>query len=83
MQKLVRINQVSYDKDLFKAWQLGSPVDQMFSVGGGIPRATNWMVTGDPGVGKCVDPDTLVTIRIDLTGEIKTLRIKDLHEFLR
>jgi DNA repair protein RadA/Sms len=52
MQKLVRINQVSYDKDLFKAWQLGSAVDQMFSVGGGIPRATNWMVTGDPGVGK-------------------------------
>lgn len=49
---LVKINDVKYDKELFVAWSCNSALDEVFSIAGGIPKATNWMVVGDPGVGK-------------------------------
>ena len=52
MSKLVRINDLNYDPSLFEAWETGTHIDTMFSIKGGLPKATNWMVTGDPGVGK-------------------------------
>jgi predicted ATP-dependent serine protease len=50
--KLVKINDIKYDPELFEAWEMNSPLDTLFSIGGGIPKATNWMCVGDPGVGK-------------------------------
>jgi len=49
---LVKINDLKYDLSLFDTWKTDTHIDTMFSVKGGIPKATNWMVTGDPGVGK-------------------------------
>ena len=49
---LKQINNVKYDKGLFDAHKTGTPLDGLFSIDGGVPKATNWMVVGDPGVGK-------------------------------
>jgi predicted ATP-dependent serine protease len=49
---LVQINKVSYDPNLFDSHMTGTHIDKIFSIKGGIPKATNWMVVGDPGVGK-------------------------------
>jgi predicted ATP-dependent serine protease len=51
---LTKIDDVNYDPDLFISHKTSTPLDQLFSVanGGGIPKATNWMIVGDPGVGK-------------------------------
>lgn len=48
----VKINDIKYDSELFEAWETRSPLDTLFSTNGGIPKATNWMIVGDPGVGK-------------------------------
>jgi predicted ATP-dependent serine protease len=59
-----RINDVTYDPQLFQAWEMNTPLDTMFSIAGGIPKATNWMVVGDPGVGKS-------TVLLDALANIK------------
>lgn len=50
--KLTQINNVEYADGLFEAHKTGTPLDGLFSIDGGVPKATNWMVVGDPGVGK-------------------------------
>jgi Cdc6-like AAA superfamily ATPase len=80
--RLTQINNVKYAEGLFDAHKTGTPLDGLFSIDGGVPKATNWMVVGDPGVGKCVVGSTLVTVRVDSTGEIKTLPIEQLHNIL-
>lgn len=52
MQNTVRINSLNYDPSLFTTWQTGTHLDSLFSAKGGVPKATNWMIAGDPGVGK-------------------------------
>lgn len=61
---LVQINQVTYDQELFKEFKTGTPIDGLFSIKGGIPRATNWMLIGDPGVGKS-------TVAMDILSDVK------------
>lgn len=80
---LTRINTVTYEDGLFDAHKTGTHLDGLFSIDGGVPKATNWMIVGDPGVGKCVTASTLVTIRIDSTGEVKTLPIEEVHNLLK
>jgi predicted ATP-dependent serine protease len=50
--QLTKINNVNYEKGLFQAHKTGTPLDGLFSIDGGVPKATNWMIVGDPGVGK-------------------------------
>jgi DNA repair protein RadA/Sms len=50
--RLTQINNVKYADGLFEAHKTGTPLDGLFSIDGGVPKATNWMITGDPGVGK-------------------------------
>ena len=50
--RLTQISNVKYEKGLFKAHKTNTPLDGLFSIDGGVPKATNWMVVGDPGVGK-------------------------------
>lgn len=52
MTNLIKINDVKYDLELFEAWKMNNALDSLFSIDGGIPKATNWMIVGDPGVGK-------------------------------
>jgi predicted ATP-dependent serine protease len=61
---LVQINTVKYDPELFKEFKTGTAVDGLFSIKGGIPRATNWMLIGDPGVGKS-------TVALDIISDVK------------
>jgi predicted ATP-dependent serine protease len=61
---LVQINKVTYDSELFKEFKTGTAIDGLFSIKGGIPRATNWMLIGDPGVGKS-------TVALDVLSDVK------------
>jgi predicted ATP-dependent serine protease len=50
--ELVKIDDVHYDDRIFQSMRTGKPIDYMFSTEGGIYPATNYMVIGDPGIGK-------------------------------
>ncbi len=62
--RLTQISKVNYDEGLFDAHKTGTPLDGLFSIDGGVPKATNWMVVGDPGVGKS-------TITLDIIANAK------------
>lgn len=62
--RLTQINSVEYPDGLFDAHKTGTALDGLFSIDGGIPKATNWMVVGDPGVGKS-------TVSLDVISNIK------------
>lgn len=50
--ELVKIADLKYDDRIFVPLKTGQPIDYMFSSEGGIYPATNYMVIGDPGIGK-------------------------------
>ena len=62
--RLTQISNVKYEKGLFEAHKTNTPLDGLFSIDGGIPKATNWMVVGDPGVGKS-------TVTLDIIANAK------------
>jgi predicted ATP-dependent serine protease len=62
--QLTKINNVNYEKGLFQAHKTGTPLDGLFSIDGGVPKATNWMIVGDPGVGKS-------TVTLDIIANAK------------
>ena len=49
---LIKISELDYDDAIFIPLKTGTPIDYMFSSEGGIYPATNYMVIGDPGIGK-------------------------------
>jgi predicted ATP-dependent serine protease len=49
---LVKIADLDYDDRIFIPMKTGQAIDYMFSSEGGIYPATNYMVIGDPGIGK-------------------------------
>ena len=61
--ELVRMKDQQFDPILFEPMATGKPVDKLFTPGGGIPRATNYMVVGDPGVGKS-------TVTLDILSDL-------------
>lgn len=50
--RLQRMSEVQFDPSIFKPMITGTPVDYMFSIDGGFFPATNYMLIGDPGIGK-------------------------------
>ena len=62
--RLTKISNVKYEKGLFEAHKTNTPLDGLFSIDGGVPKATNWMVVGDPGVGKS-------TVTLDIIANAK------------
>ena len=62
--RLTQISKVKYEKGLFEAHKTNTPLDGLFSIDGGVPKATNWMVVGDPGVGKS-------TVTLDIIANAK------------
>lgn len=58
--KAVKLNKVKYDPKIFEMMSTDSIVDEFFSNKGGIPRACNFILIGDPGVGKS-------TVALDMT----------------
>lgn len=61
--ELVRMKDQNFDPILFEPMATGKAVDKLFTPAGGIPRATNYMVVGDPGVGKS-------TVTLDILSDL-------------
>jgi predicted ATP-dependent serine protease len=62
--KTIKMNEVVFDDSIFKPMITATPVDLMFSQEGGIYPATNYMIIGDPGVGKS-------TLGLDIISNIQ------------
>lgn len=62
--ELVKIQDLHYDASIFEMMQTGKLIDALFSTEGGLPRAINFIVVGDPGVGKS-------TVTLDILADLK------------
>ena len=62
--QLVKIADLNYDDRIFRPMKTGDAIDYMFSSEGGLYPATNYMVIGDPGIGKS-------TQTLDILAKIK------------
>ena len=69
---LIKISELDYDDAIFIPLKTGTPIDYMFSSEGGIYPATNYMVIGDPGIGKSTQTlDILAQItKLDPTKKV-------------
>ena len=68
-QKIIDIVQMrnqTFDKSLFIPMATGREIDFMFSLDGGINKATNYLVIGDPCVGK-------TTVTLDIVSDLVSL----------
>jgi KaiC/GvpD/RAD55 family RecA-like ATPase len=61
--ELVRMKDQQFDPILFQPMKTGKAVDKLFTEDGGFPRATNYMIVGDPGVGKS-------TVTLDMLSDL-------------
>jgi predicted ATP-dependent serine protease len=62
--RLVEIADLQYDENIFRPLKTGDAIDYIFSSEGGIYPATNYMIIGDPGIGKS-------TQTLDILAKIK------------
>jgi predicted ATP-dependent serine protease len=62
--ELVRMKNQEFRDDLFIPMPTGKHIDGLFTPQGGIPKATNYMVVGDPGVGKS-------TVTLDILSDLE------------
>jgi len=67
--ELVQLSKVKFDKRVFETMPTGKAIDKLISNTGGIPRATNYIVIGDPGVGKS-------TVCLDIISDVKKKKQK-------
>lgn len=61
--EIVKMKDQDFDPDLFIPMATGKVVDSLFTNDGGVPKATNYMVVGDPGVGKS-------TVTMDIVADL-------------
>jgi KaiC/GvpD/RAD55 family RecA-like ATPase len=61
--ELVRMKHQEFPDDLFIPMATGKPVDLLFTNDGGLPKACNFMLIGDPGVGKS-------TVSLDILSDL-------------
>lgn len=52
MEHVVRMCDLSFDPKLFESFGCGTALDELLSSHCGLPRGVNYMIIGDPGVGK-------------------------------
>ena len=60
----VKMKDLTFDPDLFKTLKTHKPIDTLLSSEGGFPKATNFILVGDPGVGKS-------TVSMDILSDLK------------
>lgn len=60
----VKMNELTFDPDLFKCLLTHKPIDKLLSTEGGFPKATNFILIGDPGVGKS-------TVSMDILADLQ------------
>lgn len=61
--ELVKMKDQDFSDDLFVPMPTGKPVDMLFTNQGGVPKACNYMLIGDPGVGKS-------TVSLDILSDL-------------
>lgn len=64
MKQVVRMCDLSFDAKLFETFRCGTPLDDLLSSHVGLLRGVNYMIIGDPGVGK-------TTIILDLMANVQ------------
>lgn len=64
MDNVVRMSDLSFDPKLFDTFLSGTVLDEVLSTHHGLPRGVNYMIIGDPGVGK-------TTIILDMLANIQ------------
>lgn len=62
--KIVRMRDISFDPTLFETMRTGKKIDDLLSSEGGFPRSTNFILVGDPGIGKS-------TVSMDILSDLK------------
>jgi predicted ATP-dependent serine protease len=62
--KIVRMRDIRFDPSLFQNYMTGTVLDELLCSYKGLPKGVNYMVIGDPGVGK-------TTIILDLLPDIR------------
>lgn len=65
LPECVQMKSLTFDPKLFEPIKTGKPIDTLLSNDGGFPRATNFMMVGDPGVGKS-------TVAMDILSDLQT-----------
>ena len=67
----IRMRNLRFSKDLFENYQTGTVLDRLLCSYSGLPKGVNYMIVGDPGVGK-------TTIILDMMANIQK-RYPKLH----
>ena len=62
--KIVRMRDVKFNPSLFQNYMTGSVLDELLCTLNGLPKGVNYMVIGDPGVGK-------TTVILDMLSNLK------------
>ena len=65
--QIVRMRDVQFDPDLFLNFMTGTVLDELLCSYKGLPKGVNYMVIGDPGVGK-------TTIILDLLSDLRRVQ---------
>lgn len=63
MKRIVKMKDVTFNASLFENYQSGTVLDNLLCSYKGLPKGVNYMIIGDPGVGK-------TTIILDLVSSI-------------
>ena len=63
VRDVVRMRDIQFEKGLFENWMTGKIMDDLLCSYKGLPKGVNYMVIGDPGVGK-------TTIILDLLSDL-------------
>jgi DNA repair protein RadA/Sms len=61
----VRMKDLHFDPRLFDTLKTGRPIDSILSIEGGLTKSTNFVLVGDPGVGKS-------TVSMDLLSDLQS-----------
>ena len=61
--RIVRMRDIQLDESLFRNYLTGTVLDELLCSYKGLPKGVNYMVIGDPGVGK-------TTIILDMLADI-------------
>ena len=66
---ITMLNQLNIDPRMLGSMKTGLSIDELFSEEGGIPCASNYMIIGDPGVGK-------TTVLLDVMSAVQNQDLK-------
>ena len=64
LEKIVRMRDIVFNPILFENYKTGTVLDELLCTYKGLPKGVNYMIIGDPGVGK-------TTIILDMLSDIK------------